>query len=77
MASFNVKIKSTSGGELMNVSTQAESTVAELKEAIAGKTDAPAKDQRLIYKGQVLKDDKTVNDYGQRPLKYRIRIALL
>ncbi|KAJ4458937.1 putative Ubiquitin family protein; expressed [Paratrimastix pyriformis] len=59
-----VKIK-TSKGE--NVEVECESdhiTVAELKEKIANQLNCPAVDQRLIFSGHVLKDDKPLSEYG-------------
>ena len=40
-------------------------TVLELKEKIAAKLNVPAVQQRLIYKGRVLKDDSTLEFYGK------------
>lgn len=66
MSSFEVKIKSTSSGEkIFVVSTEDKATIAELKNAIAEKASVPADEQRIIYKGQVLKDERTVDSYGE------------
>jgi ubiquilin len=43
-------------------------SVNELKEAIAAsELQIPASEQRLIFKGKVLKDDTLLNTYGQCP----------
>ena len=44
-----------------------EMTIAEVKAAAADKAEVPAENQRLIYKGQVLKDDRTIESYGEVP----------
>lgn len=66
-------IKPTSGGEKISVEVEKSTTVAELKEAIGTTASIPAAEQRLIYKGQVLKDERTVESYGellaQEPLR--------
>lgn len=64
MSSIKVTIKPTSGGDKFHAEIETSATVRELKEEVARKCDTPADQQRLIYKGQVLKDDKTVESYG-------------
>lgn len=64
MSSIKVTIKPTSGGEKFQAEIETSATVRELKEEVARKCDTSAEQQRLIYKGQVLKDDKTVESYG-------------
>lgn len=64
MSSIKLNIKPTSGGAKFQAEIEASATVRELKEEVARKCDTPADLQRLIYKGQVLKDDKTVESYG-------------
>lgn len=66
MSSFTVHLKTTTGGEKISVDVTNEMTIAEVKAAVANKADIPAENQRLIYKGQVLKDDRTVESYGAR-----------
>ena len=57
-------VKSTSGTSF-KAEVPADSTVLAVKEAIADQSKIPAQNQRLVFKGQVLKDDKTlVGDYG-------------
>lgn len=59
-----LNVKSTSGTSF-KAEVPVDSTVLAVKEAIADKSKIPAQNQRLVFKGQVLKDDKTlVGDYG-------------
>ena len=65
MASFKIKIKPTSGGANISVETSSDKTIAELKDAVSAEASIPAAEQRLIYKGQVLKNERTVDSYGE------------
>ena len=65
MSAFTVFLKVT-GGEKLSLEVTPKQTIAELKAAVATQCDIPAENQRLIYKGQVLKDEKTIEDYGKR-----------
>ena len=65
MSSVQVTIKPTSGGDKFQAEIEASATIRELKEEVARKCDTAAGQQRLIYKGQVLKDDRTVDSYGK------------
>lgn len=65
MSSIKVTIKPTSGGNKFQAEIETSATVRELKEEVARKCDTAADQQRLIYKGQVLKDDRTVDSYGK------------
>ena len=67
MSGFTVYLKVT-GGDKLSLDVTPRQTIAELKTAVATKCDIPAENQRLIYKGQVLKDEKTVEDYGRSGL---------
>jgi ubiquilin len=40
-------------------------TILELKELIEKEQNIPANQQRLIYKGRILKDPQTVESYGK------------
>lgn len=53
-----------SNGSKFSVTTSLDSTVESFKELIAQNSDVPANQQRLIYKGRILKDDQTLLSYG-------------
>ena len=53
-----------SNGTKFSVTTSLDSTVESFKELIAQNSDVPANQQRLIYKGRILKDDQTLLSYG-------------
>lgn len=72
MTSVKVTIKPTSGGDKFQAEIQTSATVRELKDEVARKCDTAAESQRLIYKGQVLKDDRTVDSYGKKLLRQQI-----
>ncbi len=63
--SIVVNVKPTAGGDKITVEIEASSTVEDLKEVLAPKCSIPAPEQRLIYKGQVMKDEKTLDSYGK------------
>ena len=65
MASLTLFIKPTAGGDRLSVQIGPDSSVEQLKQAIQDQHSVPAAEQRLIYKGQVLKDEKSVKDYGR------------
>ncbi|EPS67253.1 hypothetical protein M569_07523, partial [Genlisea aurea] len=58
-----VNVRSTNGSKF-SVSTSLQSTVGEFKGLLARNCDIPAEQQRLIYKGRILKDDQTLLSYG-------------
>lgn len=65
-ATLSVVIKPTSEREKFTVQVAPDASVADLKEQVAQQCGVPAGDQRLIYKGQVLKDEKKLSsDYGE------------
>lgn len=53
-----------SNGSKFSVSTSLDSTVEAFKELVAQKSEVPANQQRLIYKGRILKDDQSLLSYG-------------
>lgn len=53
-----------SNGTKFTVRTSLESTVESFKAVLARNCDVPANQQRLIYKGRILKDDQTLQSYG-------------
>ncbi|KAL8142566.1 hypothetical protein V2J09_015598 [Rumex salicifolius] len=61
LATVNVRC---SNGSKFAVQTALDSTVGMFKSLLAQKCDVPADQQRLIYKGRILKDDQTLESYG-------------
>lgn len=53
-----------SNGSKFSVQIAIESTVGLFKDVLAQKCDIPSDQQRLIYKGRILKDDQTLQSYG-------------
>jgi ubiquilin len=53
-----------SSGEKYDLQVDATATVAELKGSLAALANLPAEQQRLVYKGRVLQDSKTLGEYG-------------
>ncbi|KAL5789008.1 hypothetical protein ACOSP7_005957 [Xanthoceras sorbifolium] len=53
-----------SNGTKFTVRTSLESTVEAFKAVLAQSCEIPADQQRLIYKGRILKDDQTLQSYG-------------
>ncbi|KAE8711715.1 Ubiquitin domain-containing protein DSK2b [Hibiscus syriacus] len=53
-----------SNGTKFTVRTSLESSVGSFKALLAQNCDIPADQQRLIYKGRILKDDQTLKSYG-------------
>ncbi|XP_012574606.1 ubiquitin domain-containing protein DSK2b-like isoform X2 [Cicer arietinum] len=53
-----------SNGSKFSVQISLDSTVGSFKDAVAQNCDISAEQQRLIYKGRILKDDQTLQSYG-------------
>lgn len=53
-----------SNGSKFSVQVALDSTVGSFKVIVAEKSDVPAEQQRLIYKGRILKDEQTLESYG-------------
>ncbi|KAJ7953216.1 Ubiquitin domain-containing protein [Quillaja saponaria] len=53
-----------SNGSKFSVQISLEATIGSFREVIAQNSDIPADQQRLIYKGRILKDDQTLQSYG-------------
>ena len=51
-------------GRTMTVNIEGANTVAELKEKITEKEGIPATQQRLVFAGKCLEDDRVLNDYN-------------
>lgn len=62
-APATLHIRGTSGNKFA-VRADLGATVGEFKAAVAESCDVPAPQQRLIYKGRILKDDQTLASYG-------------
>lgn len=62
MSEITVNIK-CSNADKATIKVERNATVLDMKELIAGSLSVPAAQQRLIYKGRVLKDDLTVEHY--------------
>ncbi len=57
-------------GSKFSVQISLDSTVESFKSVIAEKCDVAAERLRLIYKGQILKDDQTLESYGNIQSRY-------
>lgn len=64
MSKITIFIKPTATAEKITLEVETSIAVLDLKEAIALKQPIIAAEQRLIYKGQILKDERTVESYG-------------
>lgn len=53
-----------SNGSKFSVDIDLESTVESFKAVLSEKCEIPSEQQRLIYKGRILKDDQTLKSYG-------------
>ncbi|XP_075105573.1 ubiquitin domain-containing protein DSK2b isoform X2 [Nicotiana tabacum] len=53
-----------SNGSKFSVQVSLDSTVGSFKSVLSQPSDIPAEQQRLIYKGRILKDDQTLTSYG-------------
>ena len=61
----NVNIRCSNGSKF-TVKISLSSTVDSFKQLIANQCDVPSDQQRLIYKGRILKDDQTLQSYGNK-----------
>ncbi|KAK4491485.1 hypothetical protein RD792_002235 [Penstemon davidsonii] len=59
----NINIRCSNGAKF-SVKTSLESMVGEFKSLLGQNCEVPAEQQRLIYKGRILKDDQTLVSYG-------------
>lgn len=69
MSKFSVAVKPTQGGDRFNVEVNSGSSISEFKEEVNRVREVPVAEQRIIYKGQVLKDERTVGSYGTEPAR--------
>ncbi|KAF4656680.1 hypothetical protein FOZ61_006748 [Perkinsus olseni] len=63
MSVVNITIKKVDGSTV-EVSIDNSATVEELKKVVQERTQIPKETQRLIFRGQILADDKTLKDAG-------------
>lgn len=65
---INVKIAT---GSKVAVEVSPDDSVAKLKGLLAAEelANTPSDQQRLIFKGKILKDDQTLASYGERALR--------
>ena len=67
---ISIEVVSTSGGPRVTVSISPESTVLEFKQELNRATNIPLEEQRLIYRGRILKDEDTLQSYGTQFLQW-------
>jgi hypothetical protein len=61
---MKVKVKPTAGGTMLELElAEADATVGDLKTRVLSERPDMA-DVRLIYRGQILKDERTLESYG-------------
>nr|GEW37935.1 hypothetical protein [Tanacetum cinerariifolium] len=60
---INLNIRCSNGNKF-SVRSSVGSSVVDFKDLLAQNCDVPANQQRLIYKGRILKDDQTLDSYG-------------
>ncbi|CEP61314.1 ubiquitin domain-containing protein DSK2 LALA0_S03e00100g [Lachancea lanzarotensis] len=60
---MSITIHVKSGQNKWDVSIDPTGSIDDLKKAIAGLSEIPAENQRLIYSGKILKDDQTIESY--------------
>lgn len=64
-----VHVRSSNGSKI-SVETNLDVNVGDFKVVLAGKCDVLAEQQRLIYKGRILKDEQTLASYGKPFIPY-------
>lgn len=62
---ISLHVKPTAGGDkIVLPEVELSLLVSELKEEVAKHSPIQASEQRLIFKGQILKDERTLESYG-------------
>ncbi|KAF0978038.1 hypothetical protein FDP41_002930 [Naegleria fowleri] len=61
---MKVTIRCSNGDTFSIDNVDLDNTVEEFKQVVASHSNIPASDQRLIYRGKVLKDQATLKSYG-------------
>lgn len=76
MQEINISIKYTNGQSFpVIIQKDEDTTVLEMKQQIETQSQIPANDQRLIFKGKVLKDELTIEEYGMYYLEHEFLIS--
>ena len=63
MVHFQIFVR-TLTGKTLTIEVASDLTIEELKEKISKKTEIEPAEQRLIYAGKDLQDDRILSDYG-------------
>ncbi|KAL1514779.1 hypothetical protein AB1Y20_003865 [Prymnesium parvum] len=63
MAAVEIKVKTLTGKEI-EIDIEADDTIARIKERVEEKEGIPPPQQRLIFGGKQMTDDKKANDYN-------------
>ena len=61
---FMIMVKKLTGATINVYDVTGETTVAQVKEMVADEAGIPASEQRLIFAGKTLADDKTLSEYN-------------
>lgn len=61
---ISIDVVSTSGEPRVSVTVLPSITVLEFKRELNKINDVPLEEQRLIYRGRILKDEDTLQSYG-------------
>ncbi|PHU19300.1 Ubiquitin domain-containing protein DSK2b [Capsicum chinense] len=64
-AGVNINIRCSSGSKF-SLQVNLDSTVGSFKSKLIEHANVPVEQQRLIYKGRILKDDQTLQSYVER-----------
>ena len=59
---IKIQIRQSSGANF-HVEIEKDATIKALKDACVAESTIPAAEQRLIFKGKILKDEQTLVDY--------------